>query len=109
MAISTAPQNMKVLEMNPRVVEISGAGPAGLSAALAARARGAEVTAYEARNDAGARFHGNFQGLENWTSQTDVSTEPANSGIGFDLSHTLINEVVWFDPEGVERTRKKIR
>ena len=33
MVISTAPQNMKVLEMNPRVVEISGAGPAGLSAA----------------------------------------------------------------------------
>jgi NADPH-dependent 2,4-dienoyl-CoA reductase/sulfur reductase-like enzyme len=109
MAISTAPQNVKVLEMNPRVVEISGAGPAGLSAALAARARGAEVTAYEARNDARARFHGNFQGLENWTSQTDVSTEPANSGIQFDLSHTPLNEVVWFDPEGVERTRKKIR
>ncbi len=100
---------MNVLEINPRVVEISGAGPAGLSAALAARARGAEVTVYEARNDASARFHGDFQGLENWTSETNVITEPANSRIQVELSHTPINEVVWFDPEGVERTRKKIR
>jgi flavin-dependent dehydrogenase len=90
--------------MNPRVVEISGAGPAGLSAALAARARGAEVTVYEARSDAGARFHGDFQGLENWTSETDVIAELANFGIRADFSHTPVYEVVWFDPDGVERT-----
>ena len=53
-------------------VEMVGAGPAGLSAALAARASGADVVVYEKRSDVGQRFHGDFQGLENWTHEGDV-------------------------------------
>lgn len=90
--------------MCQRLVEITGAGPAGLSAALAARTSGADVIVYEARADAGARFHGDFQGLENWTSDTDVINELSTAGIRVDFSHTPVNEVVWFDPLGIERT-----
>lgn len=90
--------------MQKRSIDIIGAGPAGLAAALAARARGAEVTVYEARNDVGARFHGDFQGLENWTSHTDVIAELANSGIQANFEHTPVKQVVWFDPDGIERT-----
>ena len=79
-------------------VEIVGAGPAGLSAALAARRRGAEVVVYEKRDDVGARFHGDFQGLENWTRREDVLAELERIGIdtaGFD--HTPVYEIVCFD------------
>ena len=82
-------------------VEVVGAGPAGLSAALAARARGAEVIVYEKRNDVGARFHGDFQGLENWTRREDVLAELERLGIDTDFDHTPVYEVVCFDPNGV--------
>ena len=78
-----------------------------MSAALAARARGATVTVYEARSDADARFHGDFQGLENWTSETDVIAKLANLGIRADFSYTPVHKVVWFDPEGVESIRQE--
>lgn len=81
-------------------VEIVGAGPAGLSAALAARAGGAEVIVYEKRSDVGARFHGDFQGLENWTSETDVLTELRNLGIEPTFDYTPVREFICFDPGG---------
>lgn len=86
--------------MSEPVLEIVGAGPSGLSAALAARARGAAVTVYEKRPDVGARFHGDFQGLENWTSSTDVLAELEHSGIRADFAHTPVYEIVCFDPKG---------
>jgi len=91
---------------NEKETTITGAGPAGLSAALAARASGHRVTVYEARGDVGARFHGDFQGLENWTSEVDVIDELAYLGIDTNFEHTSLRQVVWFDPDGVERTVK---
>lgn len=92
--------------MNASTVEIVGAGPSGLSAALAARARGAEVTVYEKRPDVGARFHGDFQGLENWTSQTNVLAELERFGIQATFTHTPIYELVCFDPDGAVHTAR---
>lgn len=86
--------------MSEHALEIVGAGPSGLSAALAARAHGAAVTVYEKRPDVGARFHGDFQGLENWTSSTDVLAELEHSGIRVDFAHTPVYEIVCFDPRG---------
>jgi len=62
-------------------VEIVGAGPAGLSAALTAARAGREVTVWERRADCGSRFHGDLQGLENWTTRGDVLEELAGMGI----------------------------
>jgi flavin-dependent dehydrogenase len=73
-------------------LQIVGAGPAGLSAALAARALGAEVVVYEKRHDVGARFHGDFQGLENWSQGRDVLAELEQHGIGADFVHTPVYE-----------------
>ncbi|GMR14797.1 MAG: NAD(P)/FAD-dependent oxidoreductase [Gammaproteobacteria bacterium] len=89
-----------------RTLEIVGAGPAGLSAALAARASGAEVTVFEKRPDVGARFHGDFQGLENWTSETDVLAELESLGIKTGFDHTPVYEIVCFDPSGVMHTAR---
>lgn len=56
-------------------IEISGAGPAGLAAALAITAAGLHALVYEKRPVVGSRFHGDFQGLENWTTREDVLEE----------------------------------
>ena len=83
------------------VVEVSGAGPAGLAAALAVTAAGQHALVYEKHADVGTRFHGDFQGLENWTTREDVLEELASLGINTDFEHVPIREVVGFDPAGV--------
>ena len=62
-------------------VKILGAGPAGLSAAITAVRRGNAAVVYEGRADCGGRFKGDLQGLENWSSKTDVLEEFASRGI----------------------------
>jgi flavin-dependent dehydrogenase len=82
-------------------VHIVGAGPAGLSAALAARGCGAVVVVHEKHRDVGARFHGDFQGLENWSRDEDVLAELGRQGIAADFDHTPVYEIVCFDSAGV--------
>ncbi|HFD80676.1 MAG TPA: NAD(P)/FAD-dependent oxidoreductase, partial [Gammaproteobacteria bacterium] len=60
---------------DPVTVKISGAGPAGLAAALAVLGAGGRARVYERRSEVGGRFHGDFQGLENWTLEQDVLEE----------------------------------
>ena len=91
------------------VIEISGAGPAGLAAALAVRRVGGTARVYERRANVGLRFHGDFQGLENWTTQTDVLDELQSLDIESDFEYTPFREVVCFDPDGVARTFRSER
>ena len=90
-------------------IEISGAGPAGLTAALAAVAAGRRARVYERRADVGARFHGDFQGLENWTVTTDVLEELAGLGVAVDFEHLPVHEVVVFDPRARPRSFRSQR
>lgn len=53
-------------------VNILGAGLSGLSAAINLAKEGFEVNVFDVRNDSGARFEGDLQGLENWTSEKDI-------------------------------------
>lgn len=82
-----------------RHLEIVGAGPAGLAAALTARAAAA-VTVYEKHARAGARFHGDFQGLENWSTEEDALAELARYGVAPQLEPVAAREVVCFDSRG---------
>ena len=75
------------------IIEISGAGPAGLSAALAAAHAGRAVRVHERRDEVGRRFHGDFQGFENWTTEGDVLDELAGMGIEPAFDHTPFYEV----------------
>ena len=81
-------------------VDIAGAGPAGLAAAITMAHSGLQVTVHERNQQVGQRFHGDFQGLENWSTDENVLDELARLGIVPDFPSTPFREVVLFDPEG---------
>jgi flavin-dependent dehydrogenase len=62
-------------------VDILGAGLSGLAAATILAKAGREVHVHEVRKDSGARFDGDFQGIENWTSQEDFFDEMRDWGL----------------------------
>ena len=86
----------------PGELHIVGAGPAGLSAALTAAAAGARAVVCERRGTVGARFHGDLQGIENWTSEVDVLDELASIGIEPSFPLHPVREGLFFGPDGRE-------
>ena len=68
-------------------INILGAGPSGLTAAINLAQAGYRVNVYEIRKDAGARFNGDLQGVENWVHPMDMHTElkQFNLRTNFDL------------------------
>ncbi len=81
-------------------LHVVGAGPAGLAAAITAARGGATVVVHEKERDVGGRFHGDFQGLENWTSSTDIIAEIESMGIRPNFDHVPYHEQVCFDSLG---------
>ncbi len=88
---------------NKSIIEISGAGPAGLAASLTVMASGRRARVYEKQSDVGHRFHGDFQGLENWTSDEDVLQELTSLGISTTFEYVAVREIVAFDPDGKQK------
>ena len=84
------------------LIEIVGAGPAGLAAAITAARGGARVVVHERAPRVGARFHGDFQGLENWTTEGDVLDELAGVGVRADFAPAPFRRQVGYDPSGGE-------
>ena len=64
-----------------RPIDIAGAGPAGLAAAIALARLGHRVRVLERRARPGSRFHDDLQGLENWSTEDDCLGELASLGI----------------------------
>jgi flavin-dependent dehydrogenase len=62
-------------------INIIGAGPAGLAAAIVLRKHGFPVKVYEMSSDIGHRLNGDFQGLENWSSEKDITEILKDLGI----------------------------
>jgi len=90
-------------------ITVSGAGPAGLAAAITAAGAGRHVIVYERNHAVGHRFHGDFQGLENWTSEADVLEELATLGIEPTFECTPFREAVLYDPDGHEHVCRDAR
>ncbi len=67
-------------------IKILGGGLSGLSAAINLAKAGYDVDVFEKRSDCGKRFHGDLEGLENWSSKVDVVREfvSMNIKINFD-------------------------
>ncbi len=81
-------------------VNIVGAGPAGLACAIVLARGGRKVVVHDRRSEPGGRFHGDFQGLENWTSKAGILDDLAAAGIKPDFPHLPVREGTAFDARG---------
>jgi len=50
-----------------------------MAAAIFVQQSGEQARVYERRKDVGGRFYGDFQGLENWSSDTDKNARNAKN------------------------------
>ena len=78
-------------------VEIAGAGPAGLAAAIILARAGRKVIVYEMQKEVGHRFGGDFQGLENWSTTEDVLATLAALGLATDFNAMPCRKGTIFD------------
>ncbi|MHB9100158.1 MAG: NAD(P)/FAD-dependent oxidoreductase [Sulfuricella sp.] len=82
------------------VIQIAGAGPAGLAAAITLARAGRRVIVHEAQREVGYRFQGDLQGLENWTMERDVLDELREMGLTTMFAHRACVEGTAFDAWG---------
>jgi flavin-dependent dehydrogenase len=81
-------------------VTVVGAGPAGLACAIVLARAGRRVIVRERRAGVGARFHGDFQGLENWSSEGDIVDALAADGIEPSFDCHPVRRGITFDAWG---------
>jgi flavin-dependent dehydrogenase len=81
-------------------VEIAGAGPAGLTAAITLARAGRRVVVHEMHKEVGYRFGGDFQGLENWSTEEDALKVLEELGLTTDFSAMPCHNGTIFDPAG---------
>lgn len=95
--------------MNDRRVHIIGAGPAGLVAAINLARDGYEVTVHEQKKDVGGRFNGDFQGIENWSSEEDASDFLKTIGVFINFCFWPYSMVDFYGPAARKATIKTTR
>lgn len=85
--------------MKQREVHIIGAGPAGLVAALTLARSGLKPIVFEQAQDVGMRFHGDYQGLENWSTDEDAIDFFSSLGIAVNFLCVPHTEGVLYGPQ----------
>tara|TARA_R110002051_G_scaffold26789_9_gene64856 strand:- start:7851 stop:9032 length:1182 start_codon:yes stop_codon:yes gene_type:complete len=81
-------------------VTVVGAGVAGLACAILLARAGQSVIVREWHNTVGSRFHGDFQGLENWSDDRDILDELRVAGIETSFEAHPVREGTAFDAWG---------
>ena len=82
---------------SPETVQIAGAGPAGLSAAICLARAGRAVIVHEAQAQVGARWSGGWQVIENFTRQDDVWDAFQRYGITLRCPRLPVHALTLFD------------
>lgn len=86
--------------MESSTIEIAGAGPAGLAAAITLARAGRSVIVHEAQAEVGYRFGRDLQGLENWTTRQDALKALQGQGITLDFKRLPCCQGTAFDAWG---------
>ncbi len=86
--------------VQPELIQIGGAGPAGLAAAITLAKAGRRVLVHEAQAEVGHRFDGDLQGLENWSTQQDVLNLLREIGIATEFAMLPCDRGCAFDAWG---------
>lgn len=81
-------------------ITVVGAGPAGLACAIVLARTGRTVIVREWHKTVGSRFHGDFQGLENWSDERDILDELRAAGIEPTFDYHPIHDSTVFDAWG---------
>jgi flavin-dependent dehydrogenase len=81
-----------------KMIRILGAGLSGLTAAINLAKEGYEVEVFEKNDDCGKRFNGDFQGLENTTSNVDILNEMKSMNIKTDFFYEPFNSLQRYGP-----------
>ena len=92
------------VEPSAQLIRIAGAGPAGLSCAIALARRGRRAIVSEARATVGARFTGDLQVLEDFSEEADVRELLDEIGIEGDFLGPGLTQAELFDAK-LRRTR----
>lgn len=83
-----------------KVIQIAGAGPSGLAAAITLAHAGLRVIVSEAQSEVGHRFQRDLQGLENWTTKQDVLSWLHGHGLTTDFEMLACHHGTAFDAQG---------
>ena len=78
-------------------IQIAGAGPAGLAAAITLARAGRQVLVHELQPDVGHRFKRDFQGLESWSTSHDALDQLREIGISTDFTAQPFARGIAFD------------
>ncbi|WP_445737246.1 NAD(P)/FAD-dependent oxidoreductase [Mariniflexile sp.] len=84
--------------MNSKTVNIIGAGPASLVAAIQLAKNNYAVTVHEMKNDVGTRFNGDFQGIDNWSTYEDAHDFLKSIDISINFKFVPYSNGDYFDP-----------
>ncbi len=85
-------------------IKILGAGPAGLSAAINLAKAGYKVDVFEKNSDVGMRFHGDLQGLENWSETKNVVQDFKDMGIKINFDCDPFSKVILSNGDSMAET-----